>query len=359
MKNFIKKAKERVWLEGDPDKDRSVGLVVCGILEIVLGILCFSVAMLLLVMVSSTGLGGMKAAHFWMAMGIMFYLTAWFIIMGLGSLKRCRWARSLTLVGAWVTIFFGTLVLALALYILPELHNLLMESELISPMGALVFLYIAILVLLVLQVIFPLVAIVFYSMAGVQTTCERKHPSPGWTDRCPLPLLAMGSISILGSLSVFVGGTTNFVVFFFGTILKGGTGFAVLLLISISFAYVGWGAYKRKTHAWWGAYALVLLTSSSMMLTFSEMDMDMLYLHMDYTEEQMTHLAGLGPFNPAVLTFVSGIWGIMACVFLVWVRDCFRPEKDQVLAKSYEQIKAEEETNKPAESGKPRMRVGD
>ncbi len=359
MKELITRARERVWLEGDPEKDRSAGLLVCGVLEVVLGILCFTAAMLLLVVVSATGLGAMKSAHLWMAMGLMFYLTGWFIVMGLGSMKCCRWARDLTLVGAWVTVFFGTLVLALVLYILPELHNLLTESELISPMGALVYLYFTILVLLVLQVVFPLFAVAFYNMAGVRQTCERKHPKPGWTERCPLPLLAMGFISILGSLSVFVGASTNFVVFFFGQVLVGGAGLAILLLISASFAYVGWGAYKRKMHAWWGAYALVLLTSSSMMLTFSEMDMNTLYDHMGYTVDQMSQLSSLGPFNPAMLTFVSCIWGVMACVFLVWVRDCFRPEKDKVLAKSYEQLKSEEGGDEPDDLSQPRMRVGD
>lgn len=359
MKDFLKRAKERVWLEGDLEKDRSVGLVFCGVLEIVLGILCFSMAMLLLVVVSSTGLGGMKPSHFRMAMGLMFYLTGWFIVMGLGSIKCCRWARALTLVGAWVTVFFGTLVLALVLYILPEVHNLLTESELISPMGALAYLYFAILVLLVLQVLFPLFAVAFYSMAGVEQTCVRRHPKPSWTDRCPLPLLAMGFISILGSFSVLVGATTNFVVFFFGQVVTGAAGMMILLLVSVSFAYVGWGAYKRKTHAWWGAYALVLLTSSSMMLTFSEMDMDTLYNHMGYTAEQMSQLSNLGPFNPAMLTFVSCIWGVMACVFLVWVRDCFRPEKYQAEVKSYEQVKAEEAGSMPEESNKPRMRLDD
>jgi hypothetical protein len=359
MKDLLKKAREWVWLEGDPAKDRSVGLTICGTMEIVLGILCFSLAMLLLIIVSSVGLGGMKPSHFWMAMGSMFYLTGWFIVMGLGSIKAHRWARALVLVGAWVAVFFGTLVLALVLYVFPEAYNLLTDSGFLPPMLALTVLYFAIFVLLILQVVFPFIAVAFYSMAGVQATCERRHPEPSWTDRCPLPLLAMGFISAMGSLTVFFGASTNFVVFFFGKIVVGGGGLLILLAISACFAYVGWGAYKRKMHAWWGAYALVLLTSSSMMLTFSEMDMDTLYTHMGYTADQVSQLSSLGPFNPTMLTFISCIWGIMACVFLVWVRDCFRLEKGQVVAKSYAQLKAEEDAARPAEPSQPRMRVGD
>lgn len=359
MKDLFKKAQEWVWLEGDPTKDRSVGLVICGTLEIVLGILSFSLAMLLLVVVSAAGLGGMKPCHFWMALSTMFYLTGWFVVMGLGSMKARRWARSLVLVGAWVTIFFGTLVLALMLYILPEIHTLLTDLELIPPMVAMAALYFSILVLIILQVAFPLLAIAFYSLRGVQGTCERRNPNSCWTDRYSLPLLAMGFISVLGSLTIVFGVTTNFVVFFFGDVVVGKSGFLVQLVVSAGFFYVGWGAFTQKMHAWWGAYALVLLMSSSMMLTFSEMDMEMLYMYMGYSEEQVSQLTNLGPINPVVLTFISCIWGIMACVYLSWVRDCFRPKVKWVVAKSFEQLKAEGEAVKPSASNKPRMRLGD
>ncbi|VGO11529.1 hypothetical protein PDESU_00073 [Pontiella desulfatans] len=359
MKEFFVRAREWVWLEGDPEKDRSVGLMVSGILEIVLGILAFSVAMLLLVVASSAGLGGMKPSHFWIAMGLLFYLAGWFIVMGLGSMKAKRWARALVLVGAWVTVFFGTLGLALVLYILPELHGLMLNSGLIAPAVSMGILYFVILVLFLLQVLFPMVAIAFYSLRGVQVTCERLHPAPCWTDKVPLPLLAMALVSIMGSLSILTGATTNYVVFLFGKIVAGGLGMVIVLAISVACGYIGWGAFSRKIHAWWGAYALVLLTSSSMMLTFSEMDMETLYAQMGYTAEQIERLGQYSAFNPAMLTFISCIWGIMACVYLVWVRDCFYPEKDTTEVKSYARRKAEEEAAEPAAPRRPRMRLED
>jgi len=87
--------------------------------------------------------------------------------------------------------------------------------------------------------------------------------------------------------------------------------------------------------------------------------MDVLYASMGHSLGQISKLVNVGVLNPAVLTFVSCIWGIMACVYLVWVRDCFRPRKDRVEAKSYEQLKAEEAAAAPPESTKPRMRLDD
>lgn len=357
MKEWLLKVTERVWLEGDPNRDRWAGLVMFGTLEIALGIFCFSLAMLLLLVVSAGGLCGMKPVHFTMAMAFLFCLTGWFIVMGMGSIKARRWARALTLVGAWVTVFFGTLALAFMLYILPEAYNIIADSGALSPRAAMVFIYFVTAVLLFLQVVFPLLAVGFYSMKGVKGTCERLNPDPCWSDHIPLPLLAMGFISVLGCSLVFVGATTNYTVLLFGAILSGGAGFFVVLLLAIGFGVVGWGAFKRSTPSWWGAYALVLLTSTSMMLTFSEIEMNALYVHMGYSEAQIESLNEFGLLNPGVLTFVSCIWGVMACIYLVWVRDCFSPEKYVAEVKSYQQRKAEEEAAKEDDSSGVRMRL--
>ena len=357
MKTFMKGMAEREWFGGNPSKDHSVGLAVFGTLEVLLGLFCFSCAMLLLIVVSANGLSGIKPIHFWSAQGLLFYLTGWLIVMGLGSIKAKRWARVLLLVGAWSSVFFGTLAMALILYMLPDIYTLLADSGQLSPMAALGALYFMVVVLVLLQVVFPLSCIAFYGLKGVVATCERRNPEPCWTDRCPLPLLAMGFISVLGCFSIVLGATTNFVVFLFGRVLNGAPGAFVLALISIVSGYVGWGAFTRKMHAWWGAYGLVLLTSSSMMLTFSEVDMDTLYMHMGFAAEQISRLKDQYPLNTALLTLLSCLWGIMACTYLVWVRECFRPAKVEKSVKSYQQRKAEEEAARPTEPERPRMRL--
>ena len=233
-------------------------------------------------------------------------------------------------------------------YTHPQIHD---------KMAALGALYFTVLILILLQVVFPLFAIVFYGLKGVEATCERRNPEPCWTDRCPLPLLAISFISALGCLSLVAGATTNFVVFLFGHVVNGISGALVLAGVSVASGYVGWGAYNRWIHAWWGAYALIVLTSSSMMLTFSETDIETLYTHMGYSPGQIIRLQEFYPFNSALFIFISCLWGIMACGYLVWVRDCFRREKAAVEVKSYQQRKAEEEATKPEEPPRPRMRL--
>ena len=360
MKEFFKRALDGLRRESDTSKDRAVGLVVFGTVDILFGIFCFSLAMLLLVTVSSMGMGALKPVQFRMAEGFLFFQTGWFIVMGLGSIKARRWARALFLVGAWMAIFFGTLALALILYVLPEVYGIMAVPDALSPAATLGMLYFAVFVLVLLQVVFPVIGIFFYGSPSVRATCERINPKPSWTDRHPLPLLAMAFVSATGTLSIAVAGSVNYTVFFFGRIIDGLPGFAVVALISVACGYVGWGAFTRRMHVWWGAYGLVFLVSSSLMLTFSEMDMPTIYAHMGYSAAQIENLQRFYPFNSAMLTYMACVWGIMACIYLLWVRDCFRPDKDRLVVKSYQQRKAEEEAAKPVPAKpRPRMRLDD
>lgn len=356
MKLFFERLLNGAGRGSDSLKDRTVGLVVFGVVDLLFGVFFFALAMLLLVAVSSADPVALKPVHFRMVEGILLFLTGWFVAMGLGSAKAQRWARALLLVGAWISIFFGTLALASILYVLPETYETLEARGTIPPTALLRALYFAVFVLVLLQLVFPIVGILFYGSPSVRATCERINPRPVWTDRHPLPLLAMAFVSATGCLCVVLAASLNYTVFFFGHILDGWAGFLVVAALSLACAYVGWGAFTRRMYAWWGAYALVFLVSASLMLSFSEMDMPTIYAHMGYTAEQTERLLRFYPLGSAVLTWMSCVWGIMACIYLLWVRDCFRPEEKRPVVKSYQQRKAEEENAQPR-PGNPRPRM--
>ena len=357
MRDLFKTLRECVWLEGDPGKDQSRGLLCFGVFEMILGGASLLGAFFLFFLCFRVGLGGMKGADFGMLVGALFTLSGWFFSMGWGSIRARRWARALVLVGAWVAVFLGTLASVLLLHLLPSACRLIVDSGVLSPQKTMTLLYAVMVSVFVLQLVFPVATIMFYSLRGVRATCERRNPKPCWTDGRPLPLLSMGFVSVLCSLSVFFGATTNYSVFVFGRVLFGWQGFVVVLLMAGACVYVGWGAVMRRIHAWWVAYALVLLSSASMMLTFSGKEMDSLYRAMRYTEEQIAELYHLNLFSPASLTFAACSWGILACIFLVWVRDCFLPEREIEKVKSYQQRQAEEQAANPPKPLRPRMRV--
>lgn len=358
MKDILLKVRERVWMEGDPDKDHSAGLVVFGALFVLLGVVAFVIAMALMVATSSAGLGGAKVSQYRIVMGVLFGLSVWCILIGLGSAKAKRWARSMILAGSWVSVFFGALFLAVVLYLLPDVFDLAIDAGWLSTGFAMRLLYGTFFLAAALLLVVPVAAIVFYGLRGVQNTCERKNPAPCWTDRLPLPLLAMGLVSLCGFLYLLFGASSNYVVFLFGHVVTGWKGFSVLLGVSAAYGYVGWGGFARKIHAWWLAYVVTLLVAASMMHTFSDLDMGSLYAAMGYDAEQVAQLEQIEFLNPATLTFATCLWSVLACILLAWVRDAFMPEERQARVKSYRQRKAEEAaSDHPIEPARMRMRM--
>ncbi|MBN2163101.1 MAG: hypothetical protein JXR25_13010 [Pontiellaceae bacterium] len=359
MKELLKRVREFVWLEGDPEKDHSTGLAVFGALEVLLGVFAFLMALLLVGLIAIAGPGDMKSSHLVMTLGVLLLQGFWFVTMGVGSIRARRWARALMLVGSWVAIFFGTVFLALLLYVMPGVYGLLADADVFSPEFAMWIMSVGVFFVICFQLVMPMAAIAFYSLKGVQATCERLNPESNWTDRHPLPLLAMGLISVMGCLTVVLGAFTNYVVLLFGSVQSGTIGFWISFLVSVACGYVGWGAFTRRMHAWWLAYALVLLTSASMMLTFSELDMDALFAAMGYSAARIERLGRFDFLNPAAMTFITCVWGILTCIYLVWARDCFIPVRQVAEVKSYQQRMAEQEKLCLPKRLGPRMRLGD
>lgn len=346
MKSTLKNTNDRIWKQIRSKNPQVVGLVAFGIADIVMGLFCFSLAMLVIIMASSTSQTDLSFVAYATAVGFLFGTTGWYIVLGLGSLRARRWACALLVAGGWVTVFFGAIGLALLFYVLPELYDALSRAMPTSPNAVMYLVTSVVVVLVFLQVIFPLMLISFYGLASVRRICEERNPTPCWTDNYALPLLVMVFISVLGCLAVLGGALTNYTVFFYGRLLFGISGFAVVAVLSVASGYIGWGALHRQMKAWWIAYALVLLTAASMMLTSATLDMDHLFTCMGYSAGQIELQNEFLSLSPAVLTVTSILWGLMASVYLLWVRECFVPIPVEKVVKSYQQRMVEEEATR-------------
>ena len=82
-----------------------------------------------------------------------------------------------------------------------------------------------------------------------------------------------------------------------------------------------------------------------------------MYFSMGYSVGQIENLQQFYPFSSSTLTYMSCAWGIMACIYLIWVRERFRPEKDAVVIKSYQQRRDEEAAAAPVAVPRVRMRL--
>ena len=175
-----------------------------------------------------------------------------------------------------------------------------------------------------IYLVMPGAFLLFYHRKAVWATCQRRDPKTRWTEACPLPVLALSLM--LGYSAVFMpfqliygGGVAPF----FGTLLSGVAGAAMILASAVIMAFLAWGAYKQKMAAWWGTLVFWAFWCVSASLTFSKVNLITLYEKMEMPPNQieMIKKSGILDGNFMIVATVGG--SVIALAFLLWVRRYF------------------------------------
>lgn len=314
---------------GSDFKDRKTGLLLFGILHIVFGGLCaLAVPLMLFAMMMSGVVAQKKGAQPMsagtMIPGILLYvlLAVWFLWMGIGSIKARRWARALILVSSWVWLISGIIGFVLIAILMPGVYAQMAKNGQMPAAMAQGMTIIMLGFLLVLYVIVPGALALFYGSRHVKATCEQRDPQVRWTDKCPLPVLAVSLLFGFATLAMPLTGFYGWALPFFGAILTGATGAAVALVVMVLCGYVAWGAYHLKVHAWWAAVLVVIAWGVSTGITFSRVSLMDLFAKMNYTAEQLEMMKSVMPHQSA-LFIVSGLWVVAALGYLIYTRRFF------------------------------------
>lgn len=226
-----------------PFKDRTTALILFGILEILLGVLCALIVpfmvlgMLASAALPSEGVAPMSAGM--MAPAVLMYtgLAAWFISMGLGSIQARRWARALLLVSSWMWLIGGIAGLVFLIVLMPDMYDGMAESGQLPAQVAVIMKYAMIAFMTAFGVVLPGVLVLFYGNRHVKATCEFKDARVRWTDKCPLPVLAVSLLFALWAGCMPLMGFYGWVFPFFGLTLNGPVGAGACLAAMLIFAY--------------------------------------------------------------------------------------------------------------------------
>lgn len=247
-----------------PFRDRGRELAVYGWVLIAFGALCGLIALLLLAVLAVVPRSGVtpavapdpRAALF----NTVFYLLAGaaLVALGIGSIRARRWARTLTLILAWVWLATGVLALLVMGFLLPTLLAGSLAGPSASGMVTCVTLF-SLLFVALFFVVLPLVLLLFYRREDVRQTIEARDPLPGWTDRVAPSILgivlALGVGAAASILSVF-----GFrVVPIFSVVLTGWPATLVLLFFAAVSAGLAVAVYRRSSAGWWGLVLLQVL----------------------------------------------------------------------------------------------------
>jgi len=311
------------------------GLVVFGILQIIFGGFCaLMVPFMILGMIASSFLDNSAAAPMsptMMIAAVLIYvlLAVWFVCMGIGSIKARRWARALVLVTSWLWLISGICGLVFMLLLMPDIYEQMGKSEQMPPGMAHIMKYVTIGFMIIFYVIIPGVLVLFYGSKNVKATCQFRDSRLRWTDKCPLPVLAVSLIFGFWAVSMLFMGFYGWAIPFFGSILSGMKGAAVVLVVMLLFGYVAWGTYKLSIKAWWCAVLVITAWALSAGITFSRVNILDYYEKMNFPKQQLDIIKQYNiPQDYTGLFF--GLWVACFLGYLLYTRRYFvRPAEQE------------------------------
>lgn len=309
-------------------KDRSTGLLVFGVLDIILGAGCLlMVALMILGQIISTHTTGMEpnlrmiipAAAIYVALAVA---LAW---LGIGSIKRQRWARALLLILSWSWLAVGIIAEVAMLFMLPMTFRAGQAGDQKMPPGAFVaVMLITLLFMGVLFIVIPGVMVFFYGSRHVKATCEARNPTPCWTDACPLPVLAVVCwLLFSGASMLFMPVSYGGVMPFFGTLITGFPGTILFVMFAALWFWLGWMCYKLKPGAWWILVAVLVVSMVSGITTFTRIDLIEMYQKMGYPEAQIEMMRKQGWMTNRLFAWWMLIMMAPMLGYLVWVKRFF------------------------------------
>ncbi len=192
--------------------DRSVWLVVFGVLELLvaLGLVGLAgVATLGAALVRSGAIEGapvIDARVLLPSLGFYVLLAAFFVTTGIGTIRKRRWARTLSLAASWLWLATGVLGFFLWLVMLRGVGTLSdsADGSLPDVLASPVLRVFLTSILAAVYVVIPVVFVLFFRSGSVRATVERHDTSVAWTDRVPAPVLSMVVTLVLGAVTCLV-----------------------------------------------------------------------------------------------------------------------------------------------------------
>ena len=174
-------------------------------------------------------------------------------------------------------------------------------------------------------VLLPAVFLIFYHRESVRATCQRLDRKVPWTDRCPMPVLALSILQASGALFMPLALVYGPVMPLFGVFLSGAAGAAAILLIALAMACLAWGSYRLKMAAWWGMLLLFIVGTVNAVVTFSRTGLMEMYekMQMPPAQLEMMRKSGVIEMMSGSLPWMCVVSGVLWLGYLLYVRRYF------------------------------------
>jgi hydrogenase-4 membrane subunit HyfE len=317
-------------------KDRRTGLVIFGILTMLMGDLSALFVPLMFfgqAMAAKTG-APQPAQAIVPAIVIYGLLSIALVWLGIGSMMARRWARALLLIFSWSWLIIGVISLCFMALVLPEIMKTASSAAqagqpaMTSAAAQWLMVLISMIVMGVIFVILPGAWVLFYRSNHVKATCEAYDPVVRWTDRCPLPVLAMSLwLAFSTPMMVVMAVAYHGVVPVFGRFVVGFWGSVLYLLFALLWAYSSWALYKLDRRGWRIVFASLLVFAISSVLTYARHDVSELYALMGYPEEQIAQIQKFNFLKGNMMLWASLFGSVPFFAYLIYLRKFFPGER--------------------------------
>lgn len=315
-------------------KDRSIGLIIFGILTVLLGCLSGLFVPLMLfgqvMAAKAPDAPPVNTAAMLPGMTIYGILAVALIWLGIGSILARRWARALLLIFSWSWLVMGIfMTVIMPFFIGKTFMNLppnartgqpAMPPAMISGIIIGVTIFFAVCFVLV-----PAIWVFFYQSRHVKATCEERDSVPRWTDACPLPVLALCLWTWLAvPLMLIMPVAGHGVMPFFGMIISGLPGTLFCMLIAVVWGMAGWWLYRLERRGWWLLLVGMVLFTVSTVLTYMQHDVSEMYLLMGYSPAQLDQIQKMGLFTGGRMGLFTTLCSLPFLGYLLFIRKYLR-----------------------------------
>jgi len=312
-------------------KDRKAGLIVFGVLTLLAGCLSASFVPLTILAQSMTATHGGELNYYTTIPAVVLYGSAAIALiwLGIGSILTRRWARALLLIASWSALFIGSISAGMMAFMVRRFPELMRAAKQpgqpeLPPGMDTVVIVIIVATCLFLYVFIPLIWVLFYGSRHVKATCEVRDPVIRWTDRCPLPVLAVSLWLVLGILMMLTVPVAYHGVFpFLGMFLTGVPGSLLNLVMAALWAYCAWAFYKLDWRGWWILIVALIVFAVSGTITYSRHDIIELYRLIGYPEKQIELIQKVSFVTRDLIVWGTLVSFVPVFGYLLYVRRFF------------------------------------
>ena len=318
-----------------PDyKDRSVGLVIFGILTLLLGCLSglFVPLMVFGQIMAAKAPNAPPVNHAAMVPGVAVYglMAVALIWLGIGSIQARRWARALLLIFSWSWLIMGVFMTAVMPFFMAKVFSSLPPNagtgQPAMPPGAITGMVIfTTFFFFVFFVLVPAVWTFFYHSRHVKATCDARDPVTRWTDACPLPVLGFSLWTWFAVPMMFVLALTGMAVMpFFGMFVSGLPGALFCLMVAAIWGVAGWRLYRLDVRGWWLILVAMVLFMVSGLLTYSQHDISEMYQLQGMPQAEIDQIQKMGLFTGNRMSWFTLLCSVPFIGYLLFIKKYLR-----------------------------------